>query len=98
MRILFSDEKFFDMDVVYNSQNDRVWAVDCADADKKGSLWCFWIQTEFWKSSAPSPPVVPLVPLAPSLLKMNFEKVLPLVPPTPKFLTPHTPPIFWKSK
>ena len=24
MRILFSDEKFFDIDDVYNSQNDRV--------------------------------------------------------------------------
>ena len=35
-RILFSDEKFFDIDGVYNSQNDRVWAVDRADADEKG--------------------------------------------------------------
>ena len=35
MRILFSDEKFFNIDDVYNSQNDRVWIVDCADADKK---------------------------------------------------------------
>ena len=35
MRILFSDEKFFDIDGVDNSQNDRVWAVGCADADKK---------------------------------------------------------------
>ena len=38
MRILFSDEKFFDIDDVYNSQNDRVWAVDRADADKKGGI------------------------------------------------------------
>ena len=38
MRILFSDEKFFDIDGVYNSQNDRVWAVDRADADKKGGI------------------------------------------------------------
>jgi hypothetical protein len=37
-RILFSDEKFFDIDGVYNSQNDRVWAVDRADADKKGGI------------------------------------------------------------
>ena len=35
MRILFSDEKFFDVDSVYNSQNDRVWAVDRADARSK---------------------------------------------------------------
>ena len=33
MRIFFSDEKFFDVDGVYNSQNDRVWVVDRADAD-----------------------------------------------------------------
>ena len=38
MRILFSDEKFIDIDSVYNSHNDRVWAVDCADADEKGGI------------------------------------------------------------
>ncbi|CAF2054397.1 unnamed protein product, partial [Rotaria magnacalcarata] len=38
MRILFSDEKFFEIDGVYNSQNDRVWAVDRADADEKGGI------------------------------------------------------------
>ena len=26
VRILFSDEKFFDIDGIYNSQNDWVWA------------------------------------------------------------------------
>ena len=36
MRILFSDEKMFDIDGVYNAQNDRVWAVDRAAADAKG--------------------------------------------------------------
>ena len=38
MTILFSDEKFFDIDGVYSSQNDRVWAVDRADVDKKGDI------------------------------------------------------------
>jgi transposase len=38
MRILFSHEKFFDIDGVYNSQNDRVWVVDRADADEKGGI------------------------------------------------------------
>ncbi|CAF4160995.1 unnamed protein product [Rotaria magnacalcarata] len=38
MRILFSDEKFFDIDGVYNSQNDRVWAVDRGDADEKSDI------------------------------------------------------------
>ncbi|CAM4845627.1 unnamed protein product [Rotaria magnacalcarata] len=35
MIILFSDEKFFDINGVYNSQNDRVLAVDRVDADEK---------------------------------------------------------------
>ena len=38
MRILFSDEKFFDIDGLDNSKNDRVWAVDRADADKTGGI------------------------------------------------------------
>ena len=38
LKILFSVEKFFDIDGVYNSQNDRVWAVDRDDADKKGGI------------------------------------------------------------
>ncbi|CAF2109294.1 unnamed protein product [Rotaria magnacalcarata] len=36
MRILFSDEKMFDIDGVYNSENDRIWAVDRSEADIKG--------------------------------------------------------------
>ena len=36
MRILFSDEKMFDIDGIYNSQNDRIWAVNRAEADSKG--------------------------------------------------------------
>jgi hypothetical protein len=38
MKILFSDEKLFDIDGVYNSQNDRVWAVNRAEADDKGGI------------------------------------------------------------
>ena len=30
MNILFSEEKMFDIDGVYNSQNDRIWAVNRA--------------------------------------------------------------------
>ena len=37
-RWLFSDEKFFDLDGVYNSQNDRVWAASREEADEKGGL------------------------------------------------------------
>ncbi|CAF4992662.1 unnamed protein product [Rotaria socialis] len=36
MKILFSDEKMFDIDEVYNSQNDRIWAVNRQEADKAG--------------------------------------------------------------
>jgi hypothetical protein len=35
LRILFSDEKMFDLDGMYNAQNDRVWAVNRTEADKK---------------------------------------------------------------
>ncbi|CAF4199411.1 unnamed protein product, partial [Rotaria magnacalcarata] len=28
----------FDIDEVYNKQNDRVWAADCADVDKNGGI------------------------------------------------------------
>ena len=38
MEILFSDEEYFDIDGVYNSQNDRVWAVNHADADEKSDV------------------------------------------------------------
>ena len=38
LKILFSDEKMFDIDGVYNTQNDRVWPVDRADANKNGGI------------------------------------------------------------
>ncbi len=38
MKILFPDEKMFDIDGVYNSQNDRIWAVNPADADIRGGV------------------------------------------------------------
>ena len=38
MRILFSDEKLFDIDGVYYSQNDGAWAVDRADGEKKRDI------------------------------------------------------------
>lgn len=37
-RILFSDEKIFNINGVYNVQNDRIWAVSRANADKKGGI------------------------------------------------------------
>ena len=38
MRILFSDEKLFDIDGVYNVQNDRVWTPGCVEANKNGGI------------------------------------------------------------
>ena len=38
MKILLSDEKYFDNDDVYNSQNDRAWSINRADADEKGGV------------------------------------------------------------
>ena len=38
LRILFSDEKMFDLDGIYNAQNDRIWAINREDADKKGGV------------------------------------------------------------
>ena len=38
MRILFSDEKTFDIDVVYNLQNDRVWAPSRSEASERDGV------------------------------------------------------------
>jgi hypothetical protein len=38
MKIVFSDEKMFDIDGVYNSENDRMRAVNRADVDEKGTI------------------------------------------------------------
>ena len=37
-RILFSDEKKFDLDGMYNAQNDGIWAVNREEADKRGGV------------------------------------------------------------
>lgn len=38
MRVLFSDGKIFDLDEIYNSQNDRIWAPNRGEAIKKGAV------------------------------------------------------------
>ena len=35
VRIVFSDEKMFDLDSIYNSQNDRIWAVNREEANRR---------------------------------------------------------------
>ena len=36
MKIFFSDEKIFDLDGIYNSENDRIWAVNREEANQRG--------------------------------------------------------------
>ena len=36
LRFVFSDEKLFTVDGAYNRQNERIWAVSRAEADKNG--------------------------------------------------------------
>ena len=38
MKILFFDEKMFDIDGIYNSQNDRIWAINRSAVNTKGSI------------------------------------------------------------
>ena len=36
MRILFFDEKMFDLDGIYKSENDRIWAFNREEANRRG--------------------------------------------------------------
>ena len=38
LRVVFSDEKMFDLDGIYHSQNDRIWATDREKANRKGGI------------------------------------------------------------
>jgi len=38
MKIIFSDEKMFDLNGMYNAQNDRIWAINRSEADAKGGV------------------------------------------------------------
>ena len=38
MKILFSDEKLFDIDGVYNSENGQIWAENRSEANKTGGI------------------------------------------------------------
>ena len=38
LKILFSDEKFFDLNGMYNAQNDRIWSTNRNKADKDGGI------------------------------------------------------------
>ncbi|CAF2089292.1 unnamed protein product, partial [Rotaria magnacalcarata] len=38
-RWLFSDEKYFDLNGIYNNQNDRIWAISREEANKRGTIY-----------------------------------------------------------
>ena len=38
-RWLFSDENFFDLDGIYNAQNDLIWAPSREEADQRGTVY-----------------------------------------------------------
>ena len=38
MKILFSNEKMFDIDEICNSQHDQIWAINRSAADIKGGI------------------------------------------------------------
>ena len=42
MKILFLNEKLFDIDRIYNFQNDRIWVVNRAETDINGDIVNFW--------------------------------------------------------
>ena len=82
IKILFSDEKYFDIDGVYNSQNDRVWAVNPSDADEEGGVKHWWKHPEkvmVWLGAC-SKGITPLVILNEGAVDhtVYIEKVLPV--------------------
>ena len=59
LRILFSDEKFFDIDGVYNSENEGMWAINRADTDGRGDVMQKqkFIERKPWYGWVPAPRV-----------------------------------------
>ena len=45
-RILFSDETMFDLDGIYNSENDRIWAVNREEANRRGGKTAAKVSTK----------------------------------------------------
>ena len=63
-RWLFSDEKYFDSDGIYNVQNDRIWNVSREEADKRGAIHEkteFLIKVMVWLSVCAEGLSIPLI-------------------------------------
>jgi len=65
-RVVFSDEKYFDLDGMYNAQNDRVWAATREEADKQGG--------QFRKSKFPVKIMVYMAAAATGAVKLHISK------------------------
>jgi len=65
-RVVFSDEKYFDLDGMYNAQNDRVWAATREEADKQGG--------QFRKSKFPVKVMVYMAAAATGAVKLHISK------------------------
>ena len=63
MKVLFSDEKLFDVEGIYNSQNDRIWAISCSEAYIKDGIRqiCKFLQKIMISLGARSKGLPPLV-------------------------------------
>ncbi|CAF2102922.1 unnamed protein product, partial [Rotaria magnacalcarata] len=82
MRALFSDEKMFDLDGIYNSQNQRIWVASRDEADEQGGIKIrqkFPEKVMVWLGAC-SKGVTPLVILGQGTVDHveYIEKVLPI--------------------
>lgn len=82
MKILFTDEKIFDLNGIYNSQNDRIWAVSRSDADQTvgiKSIQKFRIKVMVWLGVC-SQGVTPLIIIESGTIdhQRYIEKILPV--------------------
>lgn len=53
MRIVFSDEKMFGLDGIYNSQNDRIWVVNGEEANREGETKNYDVTRSVFRRRAP---------------------------------------------
>ncbi|XP_065665656.1 uncharacterized protein LOC136087078 [Hydra vulgaris] len=82
LKILFSDENFFDLNGRYNAQNDRIWSTNRNEADKDGGIkqkQKFTQKVMVWLGAC-SKGVSPLVILAKDAVNHDWyiKKLLPV--------------------
>ena len=79
---MISDENIFDINDLYNAQNERIWAVNCEEADGKGGVKQKnkYLQKVMVWLGVCSEGIMPLVILEKRMVnhKVYIEKVLPV--------------------